>query len=228
MIKHVFKKIRNHWLGSTVLILAAISPVKSAVLDWNWVPTGSMKPSILEGELVLVNKLSYDLKVPFTTTRLMSWGDPLRGDVTVFFSPKDGTRTVKRVIGLPGDTIEMRNNVVWVNGAPLDYTGVDPTPFRDMIYEDRAPLLAIEHLGQTPHLVLALPGQPAVRSFRPHVVPAGHYFMMGDSRDNSLDSRFVGSIPREAIVGKVTEILVSFDPRRYLWPRFSRFLSEPS
>ena len=116
------------------------------------------------------------------------------------------------MIGLPGDTIEMWHNVVWVNGAPLDYTWGDPAPFRDMIYEDRAPLLAIEHLGQTPHLVLALPSQPAARSFRAHVVPAGHYFMMGDSRYNSLDSRFFGSIPREAIVGQVTEILVSFNP----------------
>ena len=111
-MKHIANKIWREWMRPFVLAAIIIAPLKSAVADWNWVPTGSMKPSILEGELVLVNKLAYDLKVPFTTLHLSTWGDPLRGDVVVFYSPKDGTRLVKRVIGLPGDRVEMRDDVL--------------------------------------------------------------------------------------------------------------------
>jgi len=85
-----------------------MAPLRSAVVDWNWVPTGSMKPTIMVGDLVFVNKLAYDLKVPFTRTRISTWAEPSRGDIAVLFSPSDGKRLVKRVIGLPGDTIEMR------------------------------------------------------------------------------------------------------------------------
>jgi signal peptidase I len=86
---------------------AIILPFKSAIADYNWVPTGSMKPTILEGDLVLVNKLAYDFKIPFTLTRLAVWDDPAPGDIVTFFSPKDGIRLVKRVIAGPGDTVEI-------------------------------------------------------------------------------------------------------------------------
>ena len=77
----------REWLQPFALLFIVITPLKSAIVDWNWVPSGSMKPTILEGELVLVNKLAYDLKIPFTTRRLSQWGDPARGDIVVFFSP---------------------------------------------------------------------------------------------------------------------------------------------
>src|SRR5580692_6057985 len=108
----------------TALVLFAI---RSAIADWNDVPTGSMKPTIIEGDRVLVNKLSYDLKVPFTTWHLAQWDNPKRGDVVVFYSPADGTRLVKRVVGLPGDRVELANNEVHVNGAPVKY---EPLPAR--------------------------------------------------------------------------------------------------
>src|SRR5271170_4889031 len=82
---------------------------RSALADWNSVPTGSMKPTILEGDRIFVNKLAYDLKVPFTTWHLAEWANPKRGDIVVFYSPEDGTRLVKRVVGLPGDVVELRN-----------------------------------------------------------------------------------------------------------------------
>ena len=84
--------------------------------DWNDVPTGSMKPTILEGDRVFVNKLAYDLKVPFTTWHITEWSNPHCGDIVVFFSPKDGKRLVKRVIGLPGDTVELQNERLVING----------------------------------------------------------------------------------------------------------------
>src|SRR3954466_5145591 len=99
----------REWLKPALLIAAIVLPLKSAVADWNWVPSGSMKPTILEGDLVFVNKLAYGLKVPFTLQRLAEWDNPARGDIVVFFSPHDGMRLVKRVVAVPGDTIELRN-----------------------------------------------------------------------------------------------------------------------
>src|SRR3982074_1519688 len=99
-----------HELCQTLLIALVLFSIRSSFADWNDVPSGSMKPTILEGDRVYVNKLAYDLKVPFTTIHLLTWAHPGRGDIVVFYSPYDGQRLVKRVIGLPGDTIELRNN----------------------------------------------------------------------------------------------------------------------
>ena len=220
----IVRRLWGEWLRPFACILLAAAPLKSAVVDWNWVPTGSMKPTILEGDLVLVNKLAYDLKVPFTTLRLSRWGDPDRGDIAVFFSPRDGTRLVKRVIGLPGDTIELRSEVLYVNGVAQRYSRRDPGPFRGDVFEDRSPVVAVERLGSRDHYVMALPGRAAMRSFGPCVVPQGRYFMMGDSRDNSLDSRFFGTVPRDRIVGRAAAVIASFDTRRFLLPRVTRFL----
>jgi signal peptidase I len=223
-MKRIRRQFWREWLKPLALMFVIVAPLKSAVLDWNWVPTGSMKPTILEGDLVLVNKLAYDLKVPFTTLHLMQWGDPERGDIAVFFSPVDGTRLVKRVIGLPGDTVQLRNEVLYVNGVAQSYSIRDPGRFRGEIFEDRHPILAVEHLGPCDHYVLALPGRAAMRSFGPYVVPAARYFMMGDSRDNSTDSRFIGAVPRGQIVGKADAVIVSFDTSHYLLPRVRRFV----
>lgn len=91
----------KEWVKPFLVIALIVGSVRSAVADWNHVPTGSMKPTILEGDRVIVNKLAYDLKVPFTTWHLAEWGNPARGDIVVFFAPNDGTRMVKRVVGLP-------------------------------------------------------------------------------------------------------------------------------
>jgi signal peptidase I len=222
-LKRRAKRFFREWVLPVGLVFLLVAPLRSAVLDWNWVPSGSMKPTIVEGELVLVNKLAYDLKFPFTTHHLAQWSDPGRGDIAVFFSPKDGERLVKRVIGLPGDTIEMKADILSINGKPLKYQIEDPTSFRRDIFEDQHPVVARESLGGCLHLVLAFPERPALRTFGPYVVPAGEYFMMGDSRDNSADSRFFGTVKRAAIVGKATVVLLSFDPQRHLRPRPDRF-----
>jgi len=222
-MKHLARKIWREWIGPIALVFIIVAPLKSAVADWNWVPTGSMKPSILEGELVLVNKLAYDLKVPFTTLHLSTWGNPVRGDVVVFYSPLDGTRLVKRVVGLPGDKVELRNDVLYLNGVPQQYSETDSAPFLREVFEDKNPVVSVEHLEACDHYVLSLPGRWALRTFGPLVVPPDHYFMMGDSRDNSADSRFIGPVPREKIVGRVGRVVLSFDPSRSYTPRPQRF-----
>lgn len=223
-VKRITRRIWRDWLRPYALLLAIIAPLKSAVVDWNWVPSGSMKPTILEGELVVVNKLAYDLKVPFTTRHVAEWADPTRGDVVVLFSPHDGTRLVKRVVGLPGDTIEIRNGVLHINGSAQRYSARDVGPFKRDVFEDSNPVIAVEHLGAADHFVMALPGRPAPRSFGPYIVPPGQYFVMGDSRDNSFDSRYFGPVARQQVIGRAIGVAMSFDPARFLLPRPARFI----
>src|SRR5438105_10517543 len=120
-----FAKVRSrarHWWRKEIrplLVLALVLfSLRSSLADWNDVPTGSMKPTILEGDRIFVNKLAYDLKIPFTTWHVAHWADPKRGEIVVFFSPKDGKRMVKRLIAQPGDTVDLRQNQLIINGSP--------------------------------------------------------------------------------------------------------------
>ena len=202
-------------------MLLVVSSLRSALADWNDVPTGSMKPTIEEGDRVVVNKLAYDLKVPFTTFEVWKWADPQRGDIVVLFSPVDGTRLVKRVIGVPGDSIEMRENQLFVNGRPAQWKEI--ATHEDS--EQGSSLVVEENLAGRLHRVMFTPQIPAVRSFGAVIVPRGKYFVMGDNRDNSNDSRFIGLIERRRIVGKATAVAFSFDRAHYFAPRFSRFFT---
>ncbi|MFH1177334.1 MAG: signal peptidase I [Acidobacteriota bacterium] len=217
-------RFTREWVQPILVMLLIIGSLRSAVADWNDVPTGSMKPTILEGERIFVNKLAYDLKVPFTTWRLATWADPARGDVVVLFSPADGKRLVKRVIGIPGDRIALANNRLFVNGAPVAYEQIDPG-FVVQLGEGEAArhILASETLGVRSHPVMFTPHDPSIRSFGPIGVPPGQYFVMGDNRDRSLDSRWFGFVAREKIVGKATAVVASVDPARHFRPRWQRF-----
>ncbi len=202
-----------------LLMLLVVSSLRSALADWNDVPTGSMKPTIQEGDRVVVNKLAYDLKVPFTTIKVFKWGDPERGDIVVLFSPLDGIRLVKRVVGVPGDRIYMKDNQLFVNGRPATWRpigfGVDRNQGSTMVVE--------ENLAGRTHEVMFTPQIPAVRTFGPVIVPDNFYFVMGDNRDNSNDSRFIGLIGRRQIVGEATAVAFSLDRSRYFAPRMDRF-----
>jgi len=202
-----------------LLMLLVVTSLRSALADWNDVPTGSMKPTIEEGDRVVVNKLAYDLKIPFTTIELFKWGDPKRGDIVVLFSPVDGTRLVKRVVGIPGDRVEMRDNQLFVNGIAAKWREIGP----ETDNEQGNSFVVEETLAGRSHEVMFTPQIPAVRSFGPVIVPAGRYFVMGDNRDNSNDSRFIGLIDRRRIVGKATAVAFSFDRSHYFAPRFDRF-----
>ena len=189
-------------------------------------PSGSMKPTILEGDRVYVNKLAYDLKVPFTTWHIAEWGNPQRGDIVVFFSPHDGKRLVKRVIGLPGDTIEMRDDQLILNGKPVDYGPLDANVSNQLADAERQhSLFATEQLPSRAHAVMVLPEVPARRTFEPMRVPEDHYFMMGDNRDNSFDSRFYGMVERERIVGRATFVVLSLNRTEKWQPRWRRFFT---
>ena len=214
------KKVLNE-IRIFLLMVLVISSLRSALADWNDVPTGSMKPTIQEGDRVVVNKLAYDLKIPFTMIRLWKWADPQRGDIVVLFSPADGTRLVKRVVALPGDRIEMVDNALFINGKPLQYSNDELVTTKDDVCFVRE-----ETLGDVRHKVMLTPRMPHdVRYFGPTVIPPGHYFVLGDNRDNSHDSRFsdIGFIERRRIVGRATAVAFSFDRDRYYKPRFERF-----
>ena len=216
----------KEWIRPLALPLLVVAAAKSALADINYVPSGSMHPTLLDGDVVFINKLAYGLRVPFTFARVAQWSDPQRGDIVVCFKPTDGTRLVKRVVAVPGDTIALRNDVLVINGEAQTYRPLPDAAFRDVDPAERkVAVFATEQLGSVPHAVEGLPNQPALRNFGPLQVPAGHYFMMGDNRDNSLDSRYFGFMPRSQIIGKVKGVFVSADLAHWLKPRFDRFCS---
>jgi signal peptidase I len=216
------------WRGFVFLFCFVWVPLRSAVIDYSPVPTGSMNPTILEGDVVWVNKLAYGLRVPLTRFYLAHWAEPQRGDIVVVLSPQDGTRLVKRVVGVPGDTLAMRDNRLVLNGSSVDYTPA-AARYGDTISRELRPhaVFAEENLAGVEHAVMGLRGmQAAQRSFPELTVPAGRYFLMGDSRDNSRDSREFGLAERDAILGKAEGILVSLDINDTYLPRLDRTLGE--
>jgi len=225
-----FKKWAHYlwkeWLRPVLPIVLIIVPLRSSIADYNPVPTGSMNPTILEGDLVYVNKIAYDLRVPLTKWRIHRWANPETGDMVVLFSPDDHTRLVKRVIGTPGDIIEMKNNRLRINGKAVRYTKIDGQYLGNLHENQKNAVLATEHLGDSPHAVMALPQITAIRSFGPIRVPEGQYFMMGDNRDNSLDSRYFGFVERDEIIGRVEAVIGSLDIKNKYHPRFDRFFKD--
>jgi signal peptidase I len=188
---------------------------RSALADWNVVPTGSMKPTILEGDRILVNKLAYDFKIPLTHILIHKFADPERGDIVIFDSKLADTRLVKRVIGLPGDTVEMKSNRLTINNIEAQYSNIEYAA--DAIF-------AIEsYLGMSHRIELARTGENRLSAFGPVKVPKDRYLVLGDNRDNSADSRVYGFIPREEIVGNARTIVLSLDYDHYYLPRVDRF-----
>jgi signal peptidase I len=188
---------------------------RSALADWNVVPTGSMKPTILEGDRILVNKLAYDFKIPLTQILIYKFADPKRGDIVIFDSKLADTRLVKRVIGLPGDTVEMKSNRLTINNVEAEYSNVE--------YAADAIFAVESYLGVSHRIELARTGESRLSSFRPVKVPKDRYLVLGDNRDNSADSRVYGFIPREELVGSARTIVLSLDYDHYYLPRVDRF-----
>jgi signal peptidase I len=219
---------------SIIILILVLFAVRSSIADWNDVPTGSMIPTILDGDRIFVNKLAYDLKVPFTTYHIATWSAPHNGDIVVFFSPVDGTRLVKRCIGIPGDTIEVQNDHVIINGKMLTYGPPDPKMLATRSAADQRTFdFATETIGSHTHTIQTLSAYSGRRPPRPNFGPVtlgkDQFFMMGDNRDNSADSRFFSTGPavdRSLIVGKATAVAVSVDLEHYWLPRWSRFFTK--
>lgn len=206
------------WLGFILAVVVFGVLFRSAVAEINHVPTPSMVPSILEGDGIFINKLAYGLKVPFTNLTLARWAAPKRGDVVILDSPADGRRLVKRVVALPGDRLELREDRLLVNGRAAEYVQQD-------ICCAEGQLVFCETLAGRPHPVQVCPATMQYECFGPVTVPPGHYFVMGDNRDNSTDSRCFGFVPESLIQGRATAVAFSLDPRQGYRPRWGRFFT---
>jgi signal peptidase I len=210
-----------------LLFLVLMFGFRSAWADWVYVPTGSMNPTIIEGDRLLVDKHIYGLRLPFSLIHLTAGQNPTRGDIIVFDSPRDGTSLVKRVIALPGDTVAMDGEQLIVNGIPARYAAGDASELRGLLgaTRGRGPSILRESQVLPAHEILLLGDRSQSLQFGPVTVPVGMYFVLGDNRDNSFDSRFIGFVPRRNIVGRATRVVISLNPDRYYVPRSGRLFS---
>ncbi len=184
------QKSKTREYVESLLIAAVIALlVRGFVVQAFRIPSGSMEPTLLVGDHLLVNRLSYEMKLPFTDIVLFDLGSPERGDVVVFRYPQDRSKDfIKRVIGIEGDTVEIRNKVVFVNGRRIEGTHA--------FFEDKA----------------IIPASLSARdNFGPVTVPKGCYFVMGDNRDRSYDSRFWGFVKKDDLVGRALVLYFSLD-----------------
>ena len=205
----------NEYRGFALFVVLMVV-FRSALADWNVVPSGSMKPTILEGDRILVNKLAYDLRIPFTHITVHTFANPKRGDIVVFDSSAADTRLVKRVIGLPGDTVAMRDNRLIINGIEARYSNIER--------RSDAVLVTESYPGLSERIELVPADVSRLSSFGPVKVPKDHYLVLGDNRDNSADSRVYGFVPRDEIVGNAKTVVLSLDYDRHYLPRLDRFL----
>ena len=217
----------KEWRGF-FLFLAIMIFFRVAIADWNHVPSGSMRPNLIEGDRIWVNKLAYDIKIPYTSVVLKKVSEPKRGDIVVFFAPNESrTRMVKRLIGLPGDKVSVVNNVVTINGERLKYDGIT-LESTDAVNDDVAQ--GFRHLdeylpGRTHVMMVRANGRVAreLRSFS-QTVPEGHYLMLGDNRDQSRDSRVWGFVPHDRIIGRSSTVVMSLrTAKEFFVPRGDRF-----
>jgi signal peptidase I len=204
-----------------IVFLLGFGVFRTAVADWNPIPSGSMRPTILEGDVVFVDRLAYDLKVPLTDIVVAPLGTPQRGDIVTFSSPKDGTRLIKRIVALPGDRVEMHHGVLRVNGSEARYEDAVARP-EQVAGRLTTAVRAREHVAGNEREVQFLPAVNARREVEPMTVPADSYFMLGDNRDDSEDSRYIGVVPRRLLIGRAERILVSADILDRWQPRLER------
>ena len=180
------------------------------------IPSGSMMPTLLIGDFILVNKFSYGIRLPVLDTKVIEIGKPQRGDVVVFRYPEDPSIPfIKRVIGLPGDLVEYHHasKVVYINNEPIEQT-VDRHRYigigsgSDMTGRE----LRIEHLSEeVEHAILVIPTRMPFAPIEKWVIQENQYFVLGDNRDNSKDSRFWGTVPEENLIGKAFFIWMNWD-----------------
>lgn len=210
------------WTRSILIAFALFVLIRTFVVEAFRIPTSSMENTLLVGDFLLVNKAVYGAEVPGTHLHLPAFSEPHRGDVVVFVPPHDPTKNyVKRLVGMPGDTLEMREKILYVNGHPMH------EPYARYI-DQRGDAVHPDMRWQSNHLIASTARgyHPTRDNWGPLVVPTAEYFMLGDNRDNSEDSRYWGFVPREAIRGRPWFVYYSFDPgmsSRMPWIRYVRW-----
>lgn len=191
-------------------ILLIVLLLRSFLVEPFRIPSGSMMPTLLVGDFILVNKHAYGVRLPVLHTKIMETGQPARGDIVVFRYPKD-TRVdyIKRVIGLPGDRIAYYNKQLFVNGTAVKQTVLAEYQGMGQGSNMTGSTLLNEDLTGVNHDILIREGQPSVQG--EFTVPEGHYFVMGDNRDNSNDSRYWGTVPEANLLGRAFMIWMNWD-----------------
>ncbi len=196
-------------------VLLIVLVLRSFLVEPFQIPSSSMVPTLLIGDYILVNKFAYGIRLPVLNTKVIDVGEPQRGDVMVFFPPNDHRYFIKRVIGLPGDHIVYRDKVLYVNGEEMPQTLIAQLPPLAPTYQ-----ILEENLSSVAHVVRKDLRRHIPDNFETTVSP-GHYFMMGDNRDNSSDSRVWGEVPERNIVGNAFAIWMHWEGLLSL-PSFSR------
>ncbi|MBT8103110.1 MAG: signal peptidase I [Gammaproteobacteria bacterium] len=193
-------------------VLLFVLVIRSFIFEPFRIPSGSMMPTLLEGDFIFVQKYAYGLRVPVTETKIIETGEPERGDVIVFRLPSDPSiNYIKRVIGLPGDEIIYERQRLTINGQTVELKQGPHASFDAPVF--------VEDLDGRVHDILVTNPRFSTRDGT-YRVPEGHYFVMGDNRDRSRDSRFIGAIPEKYLVGEAVRIWMHFVPWRA--PAWSR------
>lgn len=205
------RKFLRNYIG-LILFFVTLVFFRTAVADWNYVPSDSMEPTLFDGDWVLVDKMTYSPSLPLANIRLGKFNSPERGDIITFVPPHTDVLYVKRVVGIPGDQIEFSGRDVIINGKKLSYNQLAVEPSNEIGHEI---------LGYAKHLVQYSFGVqlPASNGF--FIVPEDRYFVLGDHRSNSADSRFWGFVLGDQIMGKVTHVAFSISSKRPLLERIA-------
>ncbi len=209
-----------------LIVITLLIALRVLVLDWHPIPSESMKPTILDGDLMLVNKLAYGLHIPGMEAPLLRWSTPKRGDIVVYYSEKAGKSLVKRVVALPNDMIILINNQLLINGVLASYyqgVGTELLPKYKKDHDQRVYL--IEKFKET------IAYRIQIDAYRGHswqtighkIVPKGHYYLLGDNRDSSADSRVYGVVSQDSIIAKARYIVGSLIIKDQYQPRWNRF-----
>ena len=206
-------------------VIFVVLILRSFLLEPFRIPSGSMMPTLLVGDFILVNKFSYGIRLPVLNQKVIDLGSPQRGDPVVFKYPKNpSVDYIKRVVGLPGDTVYYQNKTVYINGEAMPQTPVGPYTGIGSGERMTGTIKSIENLDGVEHAILVHPRAPDFAMgcqqlmYGPITIPEGHYFVMGDNRDNSNDSRCWGLVPDENLVGKAFAVWMNWDSELDTFP----------
>lgn len=203
------------YVASLAPVLAIVLVLRSFIIEPFQIPSSSMVPTLQKGDFIVVNKWVYGLRLPVLRNLVVPVSEPQRGDVMVFFPPHEQRYFIKRVVGLPGDKVSVVNGQLYINGELMVQSDAQP------VDDDLRSARFVEDLDGYSHPIQRrLQAGRLSQNFH-DVVPAGHYFMLGDNRDNSSDSRVWGPVPAERIVGKAFARWIFWDERMSL-PSFDR------